>query len=200
VPGFPGFDAPTFTVPYDVEAFWVADDVDPVWHDLGHNAFMAHEGPNGPFTTDGILHDFNPKYFFLSGFNVPGPVGGSGSVPPNLPSVDGAQVAITAGVNKNVLIRVVNAAYLRTRWRLNGLDATVVSIDGRSLGVPPHGAYNSAFDLPANTFFELTTAQRWDLLVRTPAAPGAFSATVEYRHFTNNQLLFTATIPITVVP
>jgi FtsP/CotA-like multicopper oxidase with cupredoxin domain len=200
VPGFPGFDPATYTVPYDVEAIWVADDVDPVWHNtLGHNAFMASPGVDGPFTSDGILHDFNPKYFFMTGFNLPAPLGGSASVPADHPGVDGAQVAIRAGVNQNVLVRIENAAYGRTRWRLNGLDATVIAADGRSFGVPPHGKYNAAFTQPADIFFELSTAQRWDLLIRTPASPGTFSATVEFRHYADNQRLFTATIPITVL-
>ena len=121
-------------------------------------------------------------------------------MPADLPGVDGAQIAITAKVNQTVLIRIENAAYMRTRWRLNGLNAKVIAADGRSFGVPPHGKYNAAFTQKAGSFFELTTAQRWDLLVRTPALPGSYSATVEYRTYTNNRLLFTATIPITVTP
>jgi hypothetical protein len=105
-----------------------------------------------------------------------------------------AQIAISAKVNQTVLVRILDAAYTKVRYKLNGLKGTFIPADGRAYGVPPLAQYNFPFDLPAGTFSELTTGRRRDLLIRTPATPGNFSATVEWRHFKDDGLLFTGTI------
>jgi hypothetical protein len=109
-----------------------------------------------------------------------------------------AQIAISAKINQTVLIRALDSAYVKVRYKLNGLSGTFIAADGRAYGVPPFAQYSFPFDLPAGIFSELTTARRRDLLIRTPSTPGNFSATVEWRHFKDDSLLFTGTIPITV--
>ena len=209
LPGFPGFVAEDLTVPFDVEAAWVVDDVDPVWHRLGATAFEAGPGVDGPFTTNGIFYDYNPKYFFVTGHNVAGPFRGSGTVPPGLTvgaltpgeiGVDaGVQISVNANVGQNVLIRLLDAAYGRIRVTLNGFSAKCIAADGRSFGIPPYG-YNAPFDVVAGVPFELTTARRWDLIFNAAVA-GTFDATVE---IISNQKVgekqFTITIPVVINP
>jgi len=231
-PQFPNFQTGTvdtirtdpnaFTVPYDNEYFWGIHDVDPLWHTLGHDDFMAGfvgglPAPtiNGPFTTDGFLHDFNPSYFTITGVNVPATLGGTGTLPVDAagvrtPDGTGVQlsdgtwvtgdtpVAVNAGTQKTLLIRTLIGAYLRIKISLP-MECVVIAQDGRALGVPPFGSYNYAFLQPANKFFELTTARRWDLLVRTPNTTFNGFATVQYLHYTDGRLLCTAKIPFNVI-
>lgn len=208
VPGFPGYDPATHTVRVDYEAAWVVDDVDHVWHGQSATAFEAGPGVDGPFVADGIFHDFRPRYFFVTGYQVPANWRGSGAVAPGTTvgsltpdevGIDaGVQIAINARANRNILVRVLDAAYCVARFTLNGIGAKVIAADGRAFGVPPYG-YNAAFDVPPGGSFVLTTAMRWDLLMRS-STPGNFSATVEYFNNQTGVLEFTATIPIVITP
>jgi hypothetical protein len=219
-PQFPGYvkgdpiqgvangDPHAFTVPYDVEALWVLDDVDSVWRTNMANAratFPAHgtiPGVNDSFF-HGDFHDFNPDYFFVTGAAFPGPVGSTVScapnitVPPDLNSgVTGMQVSVNAKVNQTILIRALCAAYVKIKITFP-VDVVIIAFDGRALGVPPLAQYNHAFLLRAGTPYELSTARRFDCLIRSATPVDSF-ANVEFRHNRNDAFLMNARIPITI--
>jgi FtsP/CotA-like multicopper oxidase with cupredoxin domain len=207
-PSIRGFNPATFTVPIDVEAAWVPDEFDSHWHVLNHDAFMQACDANNPagagtFTHDGILNDFQPDIFLITGVvSVPDPTQplppGVSQVPPfgiGAPIIDPA-VAVTARVGDNILIRLVNAGYTIQEYTL-GIDAKVIAQDGHPLGVPPVDQYSYPFVIPANTAFRLTTAMRQDLMV-TPTATGTFPFRVKYLDLNNGQLYHVAQTTITV--
>jgi FtsP/CotA-like multicopper oxidase with cupredoxin domain len=149
-------------IPYDVEAFWVADEIDPFWHSFNHNAGL--QCPNGQ---DSGLNYFNPTAFLISG----APSAGT--------TITDPRVAINARVGQTILLRVGSAGYTVQRYTINGLDAEVIEIDGRPLGQSPHSPYSRPFTIPAGTSFELTSAQRWTLLIK-PTVAGNFPATIQF--------------------
>ncbi|MBI5056904.1 MAG: multicopper oxidase domain-containing protein [Nitrospirae bacterium] len=185
------FNPPDHVMQYDVEALWAADEIDPRWHDLQHNAFMSHCGadPNNAdtFTSDGILHDFRPTVFVITGA-----VRKDDSTP-----ITDPRVAINAQVGETILLRVVNAGYTVQRFTL-GIDADVIAMDGRALGVPPSGKYSFPFSIPSGTPFSLTSARRWDLIIR-PAAAGVYPAQVEFLDWITGERYAIARTLITVV-
>lgn len=185
---------------YDVEAFWVADSIDSRWHSLGHDAFMQKCVPDDPvnpanFSQDGILNDFRPDIFCLTG--IPRRKNDPTAFTAADNALFGPLVAPTVEVGKTLLIRVTNADYIIQQFTL-GIDADVIAMDGRALGVPPYMQYSHPFRLPAGTPFRLTSAMRWDLIVK-PATAGVIPATVEYFNQINGQKLYTARTTITVV-
>jgi len=170
---------------YDVEAFWVPDEIDTVWHRLGHEAFMQKcdaNDPAGPltFSQDGILNKFRPDVFVITG--VP-------TVDDDTP-IDDPRVAVSARVGQTVLLRVLNAGYTVQQYTF-GFDAEVIAMDGRALGVPPDSKYSHPFLLRAGTPFRLTSAMRWDLLVK-PTAAGTYPAVVEFFDWVNGKKYATA--------
>lgn len=168
----------------------------------------------------GFFHDFNADYWFVTGVPVPAsrgdvgtidpagpaPAGGGlpgGLIPPELNSgVTGMQVAVDAQVDQTVLVRVLNAAYNTIEVEFP-VDVVIVAFDGRALGVPPFGRYNQAFELRANTPYRMTTARRFDALIRSAEPVNDFAAV---RFYSNavlgvseaEALLVTARIPITI--
>jgi len=202
VPGFPGYDAADFVVPYDVEALWVPDEFDSRWHELGHDAFMQDCRPDDPagqatFTRDGILHDFRPDVFVITGV-VSVPTTAPGVRPEVGATITDPGVAVSARAGDTVLIRLLNAGYTVQEYTL-GLDAWAIASDGHPFGVPPRNAYSSPFLLPSGTPFRLTTARRVDLLVRATTA-GTFPFAVKYIDWVNNTLYHEARTVITVSP
>lgn len=167
-------------VPFHVEAFWAADEFDPVWHEFKHA-----EGLKCPNGEDSGLNDFNPRFFLITGVASP------------LTLTD-PRVAIDAKVGDTILIRILNAGYTIQRFTI-GLDAEVIEIDGRPLGQSPHSPYSRPFTIQANTPFELTTAQRWSVLIK-PTESGTFPARVEYLQWINRTLFHTAETVINVKP
>ncbi|MCX7770348.1 MAG: multicopper oxidase domain-containing protein, partial [Proteobacteria bacterium] len=163
---------------YDVEAFWVVDEFDPRWHNLNHSAFMVRVNDlNGDpnvrdsifeYTNNGILNDFRPEYFVITG--VP-------SVDNYTPITDPA-VAINAQIGQKILIRIVNAGYTLQKFTIP-LDFKVIAMDGIPLGKPPFGKYSSPINFKANSTFELTSARRWDILIEAKTT-GVFTAKVEH--------------------
>lgn len=83
---------------------------------------------------------------------------------------------------------MLNAGYTVQRFTIGGLDAEVIGIDGRTLGQAPRSTYSRPFGIPAGTPFELTTAQRWDLIIR-PKEAGSFPAKVEFTHWIRGDVL-----------
>jgi FtsP/CotA-like multicopper oxidase with cupredoxin domain len=157
----------------------------------------------------GFFHDFNADYWFVTGVPVPAHKGGTASipsgtvVPPVLNSgVTGMQVDVNAEVDQVVLIRVLNAAYNRIEVTFP-VDVVIIAFDGRALGVPPFARYNQAFELKAGTPYHMSTARRFDALIRATSPINSFA---EVKFFSakgpNAQgvepLLVTARIPIVI--
>lgn len=141
---------------YQQEAFWVADDLDPRWRELGHSAGLCGE--------DVGLNRFEPKYFAISGVFAPN-------------TLNDPRVMVRARRGETILVRLLNASYSILRVTLP-LDAQCVSMDGHQLGGPDK-PWCAPYTIRANTPFELTTAQRLDLLIR-PRLPGVFTAKMEF--------------------
>lgn len=144
---------------YDVEAFWVLDDLDPRWRELDHQAGLCGE--------DVGLNLFNPKYFAITGVFAPN-------------TLTDPRVVVRAQRGQRILVRLLNASYSTLRTRL-GVDALVVGVDGRGLG-RPGSPWSRPFTIPANQPFELTSAQRYDLII-TPPAAGTYNARFEFLHW-----------------
>lgn len=201
-PTIPGFNPAKFTIPYDVEAVWVPDEFDSRWHVLGHDAFMQACDANDPvnpnlFTQDGILNKFRPDIFLISGVvSVPTTLSPAG-IPVGAAITD-PRVAVTAKVGQTILIRLLNAGYTFQEYSL-GLNATVIAQDGHPLGVPPFDQYSFPFVQPANKLFSLTTARRWDLVVKATKA-GTFPFRVKFSDLTTGKPLHIAQTTITITP
>lgn len=217
-----------FTVPYDVEALWVLDDRDAVWSDLGSNpraTFPVHGitpgvddnfrsnagGVAGP-TDFFAFNDYKATHWFVTGVPVQAGPGGTGTIappailPPSLNGGKGAvgdtrktgtQVAVDARVGETVLIRCLDAAYNKTRITFP-VDVVIIAWDGRALGVPPFGLYNQAFVLPKNTPYTISTARRFDALVKSATPVLNSSVKVEFLETRGNEVTATALIPFSI--
>lgn len=150
---------------YDVEAFWVVDDVDPRWRTLDHQAGVCGE--------DVGLDRFEPKYFMISG------------VPNNMTALSN-KVRVNARVGQRILIRMLNASYSLVTMRIQGLDATIYGIDGRHLG-SPDCPWSKPILLPSGTPHETISAQRRDMIV-IPSARGQYRVTFEFRDWVSGQI------------
>lgn len=188
-------------VDYDVEMLLVPDSIDSRWHSLGHDAFMQKSDAKDPanpknFTQDGILNDFRPDIFVLTGIprriNDPTPFSAADS------PLFGAVVAPTVKVGQTLLVRVTNADYLIHQITLD-IDADVIAMDGRALGVAPFEQYSQPFRLPRGKSFRLTSAMRWDLLVK-PTEAATIPVTVEFFNQITGKKLYTARTAITATP
>ena len=186
-PGFvAAFNPPSHVRKYDVEALWVFDDIDRKWLDLNHSAFMqkcdkddpvGKENPDN-FTQDGILHDFRPDVFHISGV-----------LRRKNDTTPFHEVAANAKVGQTVLLRILNASYTVQEFKI-GLPAEVVGMDGYPLGVPPFGKYSRPISLAASQPFRLTTAMRWDIMVRAEQ-PGSFPVDCRLLQWITGEELFT---------
>jgi FtsP/CotA-like multicopper oxidase with cupredoxin domain len=151
---------------YDVEKFWVLDDMDPRWHritDLDHDIGLCGE--------DGGLNIFEPKHFLISGT-------------PTRPNVAADAQKIVAGPGKKILIRLLNASYSVLQVKINGLEAQVISVDGHALNKP----WNSWMTIAPGTTFQMPTAQRYDLLIDTGSRAnmgktGTYKVEFEFQHW-----------------
>ncbi|MBI2852483.1 MAG: multicopper oxidase domain-containing protein [Chloroflexi bacterium] len=190
-PGFVrAFNPPDHVMKYDVESLWVPDDFDTRWHELGHDAFMQKCDPANPtaaenFTQDGILHDFRPDIFILSG-----------EAKRKDDTTPFEKAAIRCKVGQTVLLRFIDATYTITEIRL-GLPAQIIAEDGYPFGVPPRGQYSFPIDLPAGQPMRMTAAMRGDAFIR-PTTPGRFPCTVDFFHWISGKKLYTATTFIDV--
>jgi FtsP/CotA-like multicopper oxidase with cupredoxin domain len=166
-------------VPYDHEVLWIVDDVDPTWHShLNHSAGMA-------CPADGsrpMLH-FRPEYWLING--VPHPE-----------TRHHPAVAPTVAVGERVLIRLLNAAYGPAVVRLP-FPATCIGMDGHTLGGPGVDRYSRPVTVPAGEPLELSTAQRWDLLV-VPDRTGSFTVPMDVRHWVRGHARGRAETTLTV--
>lgn len=187
-------------VRYDVEGLWVLDDFDLRWHDdraddgvLNHGHGAGIECPFEPWHPDPEenphLHRFEPNRFLITGVIAD----------QRDPLITHPKVAVDARVGDTVLLRVVNASYTRTKITLpSALNAEVISMDGKVLGGEGHTSYAYPFSLSEmRDSFELTTAQRWDLLLHDAPA-GTWEVEVEYRHWISGKVLGVARTLVTV--
>ncbi len=149
---------------YDVEQFWVADDVDPRWHEYEHDAGMCGQ--------DVGLNDFKPKYFMISG--APAPT-----------TLTDPRSAVRAAYGKRILVRLLNASYSVLRVTLP-LNAKCVSWDGRPLG-RAGSPWCAPYDFLAGVPFELGTAQRCDFIIEPPPR-GTYRAKLEFLHWITGQV------------
>jgi hypothetical protein len=214
-PGLPGFDNATKTLRYDVERAWVCDSFDSRWHELGVNESMFTHGadpniPNGQvgsgWTNTGILNDFRPDIFVITG--VPIPAGANGQPDGNIPITPAAfplnpDLAASAGVvsasvarGQTVLLHVLNADYLIQEYTL-GIDALVIGADGRNFGTNARTQYTQPFVIPANTPFRLTSARRWSMIVR-PTVAGVIPFKCDFLNWITQAREGTARTQITV--
>ncbi len=184
------------TVAYDVEALWVPDDRDSVWSDLASNPhatypkqgnipgvndeFRRNPGANGFFA----FNDYNADYWFITGVPVKAVHGGTAAIPENIvipaefnSGVSGSQVSINAKVNQTILVRCLNAAYnsLEISFPVN---VVIIAWDGRALGGGPL-AFNHAYEIPAGETFRISTARRFDALIRSDVPIDNF-ATIKF--------------------
>ena len=164
-PQGPGFvRRGTQVVPYDHEVVWIPDDVDPAWRSLGHSAGLRC----GPFDDTQHMLRFEPRYWLLSG--VPHPRTRTDS-----------KVTARCRRGERLLIRLLNAAYGPVEVRLP-FDAECIGMDGHTLGGPKGDRYSRPWTIPAGQSCELSTAQRWDLLVQ-PDRVGTFPVTMDVKHW-----------------
>ena len=167
VTGGPGFTRRgNALIPYDVERIWVADDMDSNWHvkPCEDGGLPPVGTPFSPPEKNPDLHIFEPDYFFISG------------VPSPWTKTDPGIVA-RVQVGQRLLLRIICASYVMQTWTL-GVDAEVIAMDGRTLGNRAQNPYARPFTLRAGTPFELSSARRWDLLVR-PTRPGVYPVNVK---------------------
>lgn len=187
-PGFAAaFNPPSNVRKYDVEALWVPDEIDSRWHILGHNASMQDCNPDNPtapetFTQDGILNNFNPDIFLITGSGRRAQGAGD--------SATFDEVSVKAKVGQTILIRLSNAGYTVQEYHI-GLPVEVIAMDGHPLGMPPRHQYSHPFSRAANEPFRLTSAMRHDLLIKA-TSPGKFPAEVDFLHWVSGKKLFTA--------
>ena len=102
---------------YDVEAFWVVDEIDSSWHTLGWTA--------GTCGGDVGLNELNPDYFVITG------VDGSGNSAMNAPPI-----SATVQRGQKLLARYICAGYHPQKIRFGGLTGKIYASDGRPLPKP----------------------------------------------------------------
>jgi hypothetical protein len=183
-----------------------------------NGAIPVHPGVDDQFP-NGFFNDFNADYWFITGVPVPAPKGDTGIIDPagaaprggGLPGglippqlnggVSGLQIAVNAQVGQTILVRCLDAAY-NSMTVTFPVDVVIIAFDGRALGVPPFGRYSSPFLLRAGTPYRLSTARRFDALIRSDVRVNDF-ATVRFietrgEHVLPDKVLMTAKIPIVI--
>jgi hypothetical protein len=126
---------------------------------------------------------FDPKYWLLSG--VPHPQ-----------TRAHPDVAVNCRVGERVLVRLLNAAYGPVDVVLP-FDAECVSVDGHALGGPHDHRYSYPYGVSAGSTIELSTAQRYDLLL-VPDRPGVFNVPFIFKEWVRGDEFGLAETTITV--
>lgn len=190
-----GNPATEHVVAYQSEVIWVCGAHDHRWRDYSHGFGLHQENalgeldPNDPnLFTDmgGGLGDWKPTVFTVSGA-----VAKNASTVITDPRAQGR-----AKVGQTTLVRLLNASYAIQEYRL-GVDALVIAQDGRAYGVPPLGQYSEPFWIPAGKPFQLTTAMRYDILIK-PTKVGNIPFQVDHWDWVASSLRGTARTQIVV--
>lgn len=185
---------------YDHERIWAVDEIDSRWHGLDKDAgiecdFYTDENPR--------LNEFNPDYFLVSGCSGEAPqmpLDGEANM------ITDPKVAVECEVGESVLLRVMNAGYANQRFSFPGLDAEIVGVDGRGLGqgdgsggssIIPMQQYSRPFDLDSGETFTLSTASRWDVMLR-PRRGGTYYGKIEFFDWVSNEKLAETRVQISV--
>lgn len=193
---------------YAKEAFWVVDDIDLTWHARARHGHDRRAGIEcGTFLTiaelqeqfadgDGLLlHDFRPEVFVVSGVAAAWNATLGRTVPNALVTTPGDSV-VTPRVprGQKLLVRALNASYTTTRWRFDSrVNGMVTAVDARTLGREPFGRYSRPFSLASiNHQFQLTTAQRYDILIDTTGLQaGQYDTEIGFYHWITDNLIQT---------
>ena len=96
-----------------------------------------------------------------------------------------SRTVVNAKVGQTALIRLLNASYSILRVKLD-IDAELIGVDGHSIRNEP---WERRVLIPAGQWFELTSAQRYALLVR-PTRIGTFGARLEFLHWITRQIQY----------
>ncbi|MDH5180779.1 MAG: multicopper oxidase domain-containing protein [Gammaproteobacteria bacterium] len=129
---------------YNMEAFWVVDEIDTRWHNKSWSA--------GTCGTDEGFHLLEPDYFIITG------VDGSGTSAMNLPPI-----SANMQVGQKCLARYVCAGYHPQHIRIPaGLHAKAYISDGRALPTP----------MDAGSF-KAISGERYDIILE-PDQPGEY--------------------------
>ncbi len=165
-PGTAWHRGPTYDV--DAERYWAVGEVDPTWHELGHQA-----GLKGG---DAGLNDFRPVYFHISGEFQP--MRNGRTDPAKV--ISSETVASEGRVGgEPILIRYANASYTRHSIWFEGIDdghlrVEVIASDGRPFdGLAPNFAEPYELTEP----LEAAAAERYDFLI-TPLREGPSTVTI----------------------
>jgi len=155
---------------YDVEAFWVVDEIDSSWHTLPWTA--------GTCGGDVGLNELNPDYFVITG------VDGSGNSAMNLPPI-----SATVAVGDKLLARYICAGYHPQKIRFGGLTGKIYASDGRPLPKPV-----SVSEIRA------CSAERYDIIFEPKSGDeGTYLIETDIIHWVTGEVLGTTRTSITVV-
>ncbi len=155
---------------YDVEAFWVVDEIDSSWHTLPWSA--------GTCGGDVGLNELNPDYFVITG------VDGSGDSAMNTPPI-----SATVQVGQTLLARYICAGYHPQKLKLGGLTGTIYASDGRPLPKPVKV-----------TEIRAGSAERYDIIFEPKAGDeGTYVIETDIIHWVTGEVLGTTRTSITVV-
>jgi len=154
---------------YDVEAFWVVDEIDSSWHTLPWDA--------GTCGGDVGLNELNPDYFVITG------VDGSGNSAMNLPPI-----SATVAVGDKLLARYICAGYHPQKIRFGGLTGKIYASDGRPLPKPV-----SVSEIRA------CSAERYDIIFEPKSGDeGTYLIETDIIHWVTGEVLGTTRTSITV--
>lgn len=151
---------------YDVERFWVLDDVDPQWHS---DAFDGKA-----IEADGRLREFAPKYFLVNGV-------------PNTEAARHSEVVVEARLGETLLLRLMNASFSLLKVTFDKLAGDIVAVDGNVLGTEQR-PWTRWIRVAAGQPLHLATASRYDLLLDLDPAsgqcpgPGEYAVTFEFHN------------------
>lgn len=156
---------------FDKEYVWQLGTFDSSWHSGGGGGGMGGMGGGSSSGPGTVRH--RPDYFWINcrdGNNA----------------MSDSTVAISAGRNDKVLIRVVHSGYQPAVINLGGLVFDVIASDGRPLAQPI-----------STTSYLAAPGERYDLMLTMPSSTGTRTATVDYQNIRRTGVLGSVSTSIT---